>query len=148
MKNQEGQTPLDLCQADDVKCLLQDAMPTSLALPTTNKANAVPMSTPRPAIVTVGAAAAVALSGAAAQVATSVVATASIATSTPGASANPPAVPPEPVVMPSGSTFPVVPVASSTVLSTAGAGVGYPMPHPGDGSIDFTKVCSVISIKF
>ena len=29
LKNQEGQTPLDLCSADDVKCLLQDAMPSS-----------------------------------------------------------------------------------------------------------------------
>ena len=37
LKNQEGQTPLDLCSADDVKCLLQDAMPTTLALPTTTK---------------------------------------------------------------------------------------------------------------
>lgn len=105
------------------------------------------MSTPRPAIVTVGAAA-VALSGAAAQVATSVVATASIATSPPAASASPQSVPPEPVVMPSGSTFPLVPVASSTVLSTAGAGVGYPMPHPGDGSIDFTKVCCIFFLNF
>ena len=34
--------------------------------------------------------------------------------------------------MPSGTTFPVVP-------ASAGAGVGFPMPHPGDGSIDFSK---------
>ena len=27
MKNQEGQTPLDLASADDVRALLQDAMP-------------------------------------------------------------------------------------------------------------------------
>jgi hypothetical protein len=40
------------------------------------------------------------------------------------------------VVMPSGSTFPVVPVTNSPA---AGIGVGFPMPHPGDGSIDFTK---------
>ena len=40
------------------------------------------------------------------------------------------------VLMPSGSTFPVVPVSSTP---TSGIGVGYPMPHPGDGSIDFTK---------
>ena len=39
-------------------------------------------------------------------------------------------------MMPSGSTYPVVPVPSTP---TAGIGVGYPMPHPGDGSIDFTK---------
>ena len=32
-----GQTPLDLASADDVKCLLQDAMPTTLTLPTTTK---------------------------------------------------------------------------------------------------------------
>jgi tankyrase len=36
--------------------------------------------------------------------------------------------------MPSGSTFPVVPVAPQ-----GGIGVGFPMPHPGDGSTDFTK---------
>lgn len=30
MKNQEGQTPIELATADDVKCLLQDAMTTSL----------------------------------------------------------------------------------------------------------------------
>ena len=33
----KGQTPLDLASADDVKCLLQDAMPTTLTLPTTTK---------------------------------------------------------------------------------------------------------------
>ena len=42
LKNQEGQTPLDLASADDVKCLLQDAMPTATALPTTTKALAPP----------------------------------------------------------------------------------------------------------
>uniref|UniRef100_A0A1B0G6T3 Poly [ADP-ribose] polymerase n=1 Tax=Glossina morsitans morsitans TaxID=37546 RepID=A0A1B0G6T3_GLOMM len=31
MKNQEGQTPIELATADDVKCLLQDAMATSLS---------------------------------------------------------------------------------------------------------------------
>lgn len=31
MKNQEGQTPIELASADDVKCLLQDAMTSSLA---------------------------------------------------------------------------------------------------------------------
>ena len=38
LKNQEGQTPLDLSTAEDVKCLLQDAMTTTVAtLPTTSK---------------------------------------------------------------------------------------------------------------
>ena len=38
LKNQEGQTPLDLSTAEDVKCLLQDAMTTNLAsLPTASK---------------------------------------------------------------------------------------------------------------
>jgi hypothetical protein len=39
-------------------------------------------------------------------------------------------------MMPSGSSFPVVPVSNAPA---AGIGVGFPMPHPGDGSIDFTK---------
>ena len=47
LKNQEGQTPLDLCSADDVKCLLTDAMPTTLAMvPTTNKVRAKQMPFP------------------------------------------------------------------------------------------------------
>lgn len=43
--------------------------------------------------------------------------------------------------MPSGSTFPVVPVATTPATAAVpnGAGVGFPMPHPGDGSMDFTK---------
>ncbi|XP_013391608.1 tankyrase-1 isoform X2 [Lingula anatina] len=41
MKNQEGQTPHDLTTAEDVKVLLQDAMPPALMPPTTTKA-AVP----------------------------------------------------------------------------------------------------------
>ena len=43
LKNQEGQTPLDLSTAEDVKCLLQDAMTSNVAsLPTTSK-SAVPI---------------------------------------------------------------------------------------------------------
>ena len=42
LKNQEGQTPLDLSTAEDVKCLLQDAMTTTVAsLPTTSKLAAI-----------------------------------------------------------------------------------------------------------
>jgi hypothetical protein len=37
LKNQEGQMPFDLASADDVKCLLQDAMPSTVVLPTTSK---------------------------------------------------------------------------------------------------------------
>merc|ERR1712001_446394 len=108
LKNQEGQTPLDLCSADDVKCLLQDAMPTTLALPTTTKP---------------------------------VIQTQSLRPTNPGSGAdhgatssnsNNPTITGTNVVMPSGTTFPVVP-------ASAGAGVGFPMPHPGDGSIDFSK---------
>lgn len=36
MKNQEGQTSLDLATAEDVKCLLQDAMVASQASTTAN----------------------------------------------------------------------------------------------------------------
>ena len=44
LKNQEGQTPLDLSTAEDVKCLLQDAMTTTVAsLPTTSKSAALPI---------------------------------------------------------------------------------------------------------
>ena len=69
--------------------------------------------------------------------------------------------------MPSGTNYPIVPVAASagidnriffreidtlkitihgfsnnifaaaTPSTSSGAGVGFPMPHPGDGSIDF-----------
>jgi tankyrase len=37
LKNQEGQMPIDLASAEDVKCLLQDAMPSNVVLPTTTK---------------------------------------------------------------------------------------------------------------
>ena len=109
LKNQEGQTPLDLCSADDVKCLLQDAMPTTLALPTTTKTS-VPNANPRPS--------------------------SSMTFGPPAGTDN--------VVMPSGTTFPLAPVAavSSSLPNSAcpaGIGVGFPMPHPGDGCIDFSK---------
>eukprot|EP00094_Tigriopus_californicus_P011802 TCALIF_11400-PA protein Name:"Similar to Tnks Tankyrase-1 (Mus musculus)" AED:0.04 eAED:0.04 QI:0/0.85/0.75/0.87/0.71/0.5/8/1134/1190 len=131
LKNQEGQRPLDLCSADDVKCLLTDAMPTTLALPTTSKANAPSMSSlsrmaamgslPAPA----GAAAPNSASN-----------SASITSTTPAITTNASSGA-ESVVMPSGSTFPVVPAIP--IAAPAGVGVGYPMPHPGDGSMDFTK---------
>ena len=99
LKNQEGQTPLDLCSADDVKCLLQDAMPTALALPTTNKAAVVMPKNlnVRPDVATIGAASPV---PAVANTTTTVALQGAVAA-------------PEPVVMPSGSTFPVVPVAAA-----------------------------------
>ena len=123
LKNQEGQTPLDLCSADDVKCLLQDAMPSTLSLPTTTKnTNSSGVSNPRPL------------------------------TSSSQASFGPPAGT-DSVVMPSGTTYPlapaVTPLGSASGVHTppsasgnpcpAGIGVGYPKPHPGDGSIDFSK---------
>jgi hypothetical protein len=37
MKNQEGQTPLDLATADDVRALLADAMPTIPQTPVASK---------------------------------------------------------------------------------------------------------------
>lgn len=120
LKNQESQTPLDLCTADDVKCLLQDAMPTTLSLPTTCKSPQPPVSTskalvPRPPLSPMPGAAALA------------------------AAVGPPAGA-DTVVMPSGSTFPVVPAVGVPASATpAGIGVGFPMPHPGDGSMDFTK---------
>ncbi|KAK9703982.1 Poly(ADP-ribose) polymerase catalytic domain [Popillia japonica] len=46
LKNQEGQVPMDLASADDVRCLLQDAMASQQAVPTT----AAPSSRP-PSIV-------------------------------------------------------------------------------------------------
>jgi tankyrase len=41
MKNQEGQTSLELATAEDVKCLLQDAMVASQQSPTSTTATAV-----------------------------------------------------------------------------------------------------------
>ena len=51
------------------------------------------------------------------------------------------------VVMPSGATLALMPPAGSSQNTTsvvpahvaAGIGVGFPMPHPGDGSMDFSK---------
>ena len=45
LKNQEGQTPLDLSTAEDVKCLLQDAMTSTVAsMPTTtSKSTTLPI---------------------------------------------------------------------------------------------------------
>lgn len=135
LKNQEGQTPLDLCSADDVKCLLQDAMPTTLALPTTTKNAAT------------GNAAAVASIGSGSCSAEGAASTSnpSRPTTTTSQNALGPPAGTEIVVMPSGQTYPLTPaVASSLTPSTpsacpAGIGVGYPRPHPGDGSIDFSK---------
>jgi len=87
LKNQEGQTPLDLCSADDVKCLLQDAMPTTLALPTTTKTS-VPNANPRPS--------------------------SSMTFGPPAGTDN--------VVMPSGTTFPLAPVAAVSSSLPNGSG--------------------------
>ena len=52
LKNQEGQTPLDLSTAEDVKSLLQDAMTTTIAtLPTTSK-SALPVDHQQPLATT------------------------------------------------------------------------------------------------
>lgn len=111
---------MDLCTADDVKCLLQDAMPTTLSLPTVTKptsTSAKPLGVRPPGAAGSGMAALI-------------------------ASAGPPAGS-DTVVMPSGTTYPMVPAvpsaAAAPALTPAGIGVGYPMPHPGDGSIDFSK---------
>ena len=119
LKNQEGQTPLDLSTADDVKCLLQDAMPSTAVLPTTTKlvlqASSQPHnSAPRLPADIQGAAAVV---GAAAAVST--------------------------VVMPSGAAV-AAPAPTVTALVPAGAGAAFPKPHPGDGSMDFTKTGTVL----
>ncbi len=123
LKNQEGQTPLDLCSADDVKCLLQDVMPSNLTSVAVSNKNAA--GTSASPVVPAGAAAA-------------------------GT---------DNVTMPSGNSFPVVPsttvaapasaanlpdpagAASASAaslggptLAPGGAGVGFPLPHPGDGS--------------
>ncbi|XP_066146505.1 poly [ADP-ribose] polymerase tankyrase isoform X2 [Euwallacea fornicatus] len=56
LKNQEGQAPVDLACADDVRCLLQDAMasqqvPTAAAAPTSRPPSiALPPHTPSPSI--------------------------------------------------------------------------------------------------
>ena len=51
------------------------------------------------------------------------------------------------VMMPSGASLAIMPPAGSSTNTTsvvpahvaAGIGVGFPMPHPGDGSMDFSK---------
>ena len=54
------------------------------------------------------------------------------------------------VMMPSGTSLAIIPPAGATssqnasnslvpVHVAAGIGVGFPMPHPGDGSMDFSK---------
>lgn len=45
LKNQEGQAPVDLSSADDVRCLLQDAMASQQTVPTTSA------PTPRPSSI-------------------------------------------------------------------------------------------------
>lgn len=58
MKNQEGQTPIELATADDVKCLLQDAMTTSLGDSTLSSSQQSLLSnSPSPAPTATGAAA-------------------------------------------------------------------------------------------
>jgi len=44
MKNQEGQTPYDLTTAEDVKALIEAAMPQHVSLPTINKLSLDPNS--------------------------------------------------------------------------------------------------------
>ena len=107
LKNQEGQTPLSLSTADDVKCLLADAMPSSAVLPTTTKALVTHAHNSSPRLADIQGAV-----GGAAAVST--------------------------VVMPSGAAV-AAPAPTSTALVPAGAGAAFPKPHPGDGSMDFTK---------
>lgn len=57
LKNQEGQTPVDLASADDVRCLLQDAMASQQIVPSVPSGNMVnssggnPISSRPPSIV-------------------------------------------------------------------------------------------------
>lgn len=52
LKNQEGQTPVDLASADDVRCLLQDAMASQQAVPSMPSASVSNACTSRsPSIV-------------------------------------------------------------------------------------------------
>lgn len=54
LKNQEGQAPVDLATADDVRCLLQDAMASQQGVPTSAPPSRPPSialsSTPSPPI--------------------------------------------------------------------------------------------------
>lgn len=45
LKNQEGQSPVDLASADDVRCLLQDAMASQQVVPSVPSGNMVVNST-------------------------------------------------------------------------------------------------------
>jgi len=45
LKNQEGQTPMDLASADDVRCLLKDAMVSQQGVPTTASSNRLAVAT-------------------------------------------------------------------------------------------------------
>ena len=108
LKNQEGQTPLDLSSADDVKCLLADAMPSSAVLPTTTKALVLASAQPHNSAPRLAD-----IQGAAAGV--------------------------NSVVVPSGPALPPSPPNTVTAIVPAGAGAAFPKPHPGDGSMDFTK---------
>ena len=130
MKNQEGQNPLELASADDVKCLLQEAMPSSLsALPTTNKANmamAAPLPVmPRPPASPVPGATAGGLSQ------SHVLCPSRPAINDPSPVADAAAAA---AAAASGGAA-ALPIAQSA----AGIGAGFPLPHPGDGSTDFSK---------
>ena len=127
MKNQEGQNPLELASADDVKCLLQEAMPSSLsALPTTNKANmamAAPLPVlPRPPASPVPGATAGELPHFCPRPCAAITNLSPVADAAAAAAAA------------SGGA-----AALPIVQSAAGIGAGFPLPHPGDGSTDFSK---------
>ncbi len=105
LKNQEGQTPLALCSADDVKCLLQDAMPSNLAaIPVTPKSAADVVTVPKPAVVGAAAGASAATAGATAPAAAAGAASAAVVPAAAAAAAAAASAPggAESVVMPSG----------------------------------------------
>ena len=149
LKNQEGQTPLDLATAEDVKCLLQDAMTSTMSLPTTSKSPLPSPASPAPLLIASPPEGAASLPST-----TAVVPVPNAATAGPlspiSLGVSPPLAPapvPDNVIMPSGNSFSVLPPAGASnpppagviAAAAAGIGVGFPMPHPGDGSIDFSK---------